>query len=98
VYALDKVVEGEEVQSDAIFEVTGTLNGSAHTFVEDTDYREFNDAAGSTDEPFDSIDWSIGGDTPDDGTDFEVSYTVERDITIETAEVAQLDSVTVTKV
>jgi len=97
VYALDKVVEGEEVQSDAIFEVTGTLNGSANTFVEDTDYREFNDAAGSTDEPFDSIDWSIGGDTPDDGTDFEVSYTVERDITIETAEVAQLDSVTVTE-
>lgn len=64
-YALD------ETPATGITEVTGTLSSAAHTFVETTDYLLIdNDSDGR----FDSIDWSPGGDDPDDTTDFYVDY------------------------
>lgn len=56
---------------DGITEVTGTLNGSAHTFTEGTDYEEWDSNGDGRPE---GIDWSIGGSTPDDDTTFTVVY------------------------
>ncbi|AGM11356.1 baseplate J-like protein [Halogranum tailed virus 1] len=99
VYQLDKGMESDDEDDEGITEVTGTLSGTPdHTFVEDTDYQEWNSVAGDTSEPHDSIDWSLAGDDPDDGTDFYVDYIVAEDITIATTEVAQLNNVTVTVV
>ena len=64
-YALD------ETPVTGITEVTGTLSSGAHTFVETTDYQLIdNDSDGR----YDTIDWSPGGDDPDDTTDFYVDY------------------------
>ena len=64
-YALDETPVTE------ITEVTGTLASGAHTFVETTDYLLIdNDSDGR----YDTIDWSPGGDDPDDTTDFYVDY------------------------
>jgi len=49
-----------EMLDDGISSVEGTLNGTSHTFVEDTDYQEWNSSAGDTSTPHDSIDWSVG--------------------------------------
>jgi len=55
--------------------VTGTLDGSAdHTFTKGTDYQLVDDDGDGED---DSIDWSVGGDSPDDGTAFFVDYRAE---------------------
>jgi uncharacterized phage protein gp47/JayE len=59
---------GNIMSDDGISEVTGTLNGNSHTFVEDTDYQEWNTSAGNTTTPHDAIDWSLGGDDPDVNT------------------------------
>jgi len=49
-----------------VTEVIGTLNGTEeHVIVKGTDYQEVTP---------DQIDWSIGGDNPDDGTQFFVTY------------------------
>lgn len=56
---------GEEMQNDGITNVEGTLNSSTHTFSEGSDYEEIDDFGGASD---DSIDWSLGGDTPDTNT------------------------------
>lgn len=58
--------------TDTVQDVTGTLNGSSgHSFVKGTDYDVIDDESDSEN---DSIDWSIGGDSPDDGTYFYVDY------------------------
>jgi len=98
VYQLNKTLESDNGSTEGIVEVTGTLSGSNNTFVEDTDYQEWNSVAGDTSEPQDSIDWSLAGDDPDDGTDFFVDYNVREDIDVDTTEVAQLNSVSVTVV
>jgi hypothetical protein len=67
----DKYLFDDALLTDGITQVDGTLNGSPNTFVEDTDYQEI-DVRG--DGVVNGIDWSIGGDTPDDGTDFTVTY------------------------
>jgi hypothetical protein len=91
VYGIDK-----QMQNDGITEVTGTLSGtSGHTFVEDTDYQESDTDGDGLD---DSIDWSLSGDTPDDGTDFFVDYLVEDDIAIGSREKAEPRNVDVTVV
>jgi len=65
-----------------ITEVTGTLSSSAHTFILDTDYQLID---ADSDGRFDSIDWGLGGDVPDDTTDFYVDYVrkLEGDILAE---------------
>ena len=68
---VDEYIIDDAMITDGITEVTGTLNGSAHTFVEGTDYEEIDVRA---DGVINGIDWSLGGDTPDDGTDFTVTY------------------------
>ncbi|MCK5223161.1 DUF4815 domain-containing protein [Candidatus Calescamantes bacterium] len=61
----------DETPVTNITEVTGTLSSAAHTFVETTDYLLIdNDSDGR----YDTIDWSPGGDDPDDTTDFYVDY------------------------
>lgn len=84
VYQLNKQLmddEGDHTYEEGITEVVGTLSGTAETtFTEDLDYREWNSSAGNSDPPHDSIDWSIGGDNPDDSTEFYVTYLVEEDI------------------
>lgn len=85
VYTLDKVMQSDdddESYEEGVVEVTGTLNGSEHTFVEDTDFEEYDSSAGDNTPPHDSINWGIGGDSPDDGTEFYVTYNVDDDIDI----------------
>lgn len=65
---------GGLMDADGIVEVTGTLNGSEHTFVEDTDYQELDDDG---DGSVDSIDWSLSGDTPDVTTGLTDTITYE---------------------
>lgn len=80
-----------EVNVGSIYRVTGTLNGTdGHTFVEGTDYNELDD---SGDGYPDAIDWSLAGDTPDDGTDFVIESTVQNDV-IEDYDVTQREKVT----
>jgi uncharacterized phage protein gp47/JayE len=92
VYALRK---GGSMDNDGITEVTGTLSGSSTTFVEDTDYQEWNTTAGDTSTPHDAIDWSLAGDDPDDTTDFFVDYTITEDIPIDEYEKASQTSITI---
>lgn len=54
-----------------ILTVTGTLDSGANTFISGTDYT-LTDA--DKDGRYDTIDWSAGGDVPDDGTAFLVTY------------------------
>jgi len=99
VYALDKALEPVDGPSDTgIEEITGVFRNTSTTFVENTDYREYNSVAGDTSEPQDSVDWSIFGDVPDPGTDFSVDYVVDEDIEIDSAEAAQINTVTVSLV
>lgn len=88
VYKLDK---GDQMENDGITNVDGTLSSSNHTFVEDTDYQEAV-TDGSDD---DSIDWSLAGDNPDDGTVFTVTYNLENDLTIANTEKAVSNTVSV---
>jgi uncharacterized phage protein gp47/JayE len=92
VYELDKQIEFSSSTSNTsgITDVTGVLNGSNNTFVEGTDYEEYNSVAGNTTDPHDSINWGLNGDTPDDGTVFTVDYIVQDDIITEETEVIQL--------
>lgn len=57
---------------EAVQSVTGTVGGSPHTFVVDTDYtvEDTNDDGG-----LDSIVWTSGGTKPDNATNFTVTYT-----------------------
>lgn len=56
---------------DGIVEVTGTSGGNSTTFVEGTDYEEWDSNGDGRPE---GIDWSIGGSQPDDDTTFTVTY------------------------
>lgn len=60
-YALD-------YQGDDITEVRGTLSSTPHTFIKNTDYQLLTSPS--------RIDWSLAGDNPDNGTEFEVDYDV----------------------
>lgn len=67
-----------DIDAGIINSVTGTLNGtSGHSFIRGTDF-EGVDSDG--DGYVDAIDWSIGGDTPDDGTEFSVDMSTETTI------------------
>lgn len=92
VYLLSK---GVQMENDGISEVDGTLNGSTTEFVEDSDYQEIDDDGDTSD---DSIDWSLSGDTPDDGTNFFVTYEVKEDIPVNSYEKPDANSVSVTVV
>jgi len=96
VYQLDKELEPVDSPADTgVVSLTGTLLGSTgHTFVEDTDFQEYNSASEDTTVPQDSVNWGIGGNIPDVGTTFSVTYYVEEDIDIQPDEVAQLNTVT----
>lgn len=100
VYELDKQIEFSNSTSDTsgITEVTGVLNGSSNSFIEGTDYQEYNSVASSTADPHDSINWGLNGDSPDDGTVFNVDYIVQDDILVSQTEVLQLQNVTVSVV
>jgi len=67
-----------EVNVGSIYEVTGTVGGTEDTeFTEGTDFNELdNDSDGYAD----SIDWSLAGTDPDDGTDFSVNATIQKHI------------------
>jgi len=95
VYALDK---GSDMENDGITEVTGTVSGNSETFVEDTDYQEWNSSSGNTSTPHDSIDWSLSGDEPDDGTDFFVDYHIADDLAIDDQEKSVTGNITVSEV
>ena len=50
--------------------VTGTLGGVPHTFIKNTDYTIMDS---DSDGFFDSVEW-LSGNTPDNATDFKISY------------------------
>lgn len=77
-----------------IRDVTGTLSGSDHTFVEATDFDEGTVDGSSVD----AIDWGLGGDNPDEDTDFNVTYEIAEDIPVDEYEKATPGSITVTEV
>jgi len=83
-YSLNK---GTEIETDGIVNVTGFVNGSSNTFVEGTDFEETGSGG---------IDWSVGGDSPDDGTNFKVTYRIEDDLTIEAREKSEPATINVT--
>lgn len=90
-YKLDK---GDSMAADGITEVTGTLSGSSHTFVEGTDYDE-----GTVDgSEVDAIDWGLAGDNPDEDTTFYVDYLIENDMPVASREKVAPGTVTVTVV
>jgi hypothetical protein len=60
-----------ELPVSSIGAVSGTVSGNPYTFVQGTDYV-LTDADG--DGFRDSVDWSLGGTDPDDGTNFAVTY------------------------
>ena len=96
-YTLNKDEEDDDLSGESITDVTGTLYTSdGHTFVEDTDFQEYNTASGDTSLPHDSINWITAGDKPDPESIFFVDYYIEDDIDVELTEVAQLNEVTVT--
>jgi uncharacterized phage protein gp47/JayE len=61
----------EAMITNGITEITGTLNGSSHTFTKGTDFEESDIRV---DGVINAVDWSIGGDSPDVDTDFTVTY------------------------
>lgn len=90
VYQLDK-----DVSDDGIVEVTGVSGGSSTTFIEDTDYQEWNSTTGSTATPHDSIDWSLAGSDPDGGTEFYVDYTAPNDVSVQPREKAEPGAISI---
>lgn len=78
VYTLESLATDPE--NGGIVEVTGVSGGSQTTFVNGTDYDE--SFAGNSEGHVSGIDWSVGGSSPDDGTDFLVDYVVLEDISI----------------
>jgi len=96
-YTLNKDEEDDDLSGESITSVTGTLyTFDSHSFIEDTDFEEYNTVAGDTSLPHDSINWITGGDIPDPESIFFVDYYVEDDIDVDETEVAQLNTVTVT--
>ena len=97
-YTYDSTQQVYDLRCDNIEEVKevrGTLNGDPHVFVEGTDY-ELVDT--TEDGNFDSIDWGIGGDEPDDGTDFFVDYISSGNVSFAGREKAIAGSIVVTVV
>jgi len=91
-----------EMLDDGIIEVTGTLKGSSHTFVEDTDYQEWNESSGDTSTPHDSIDWNIGISSNTKNISYssgQTEYDIDEDIVYDgiTQVVNQTTSTTLTK-
>lgn len=93
-HPLYKLNKGDSMTSDGITEVTGTLSGSAHTFVEDTDYQEGTVDGSSPD----AIDWGLAGDNPDEDTDFQVTYNISDDMPVDDYEKAESNTMTVNTV
>jgi hypothetical protein len=69
--------------------VTGTSGGAETTFVEGTDYAVQTDSESRPS----AIDFSIGGDSPDDGTEFYVTYEADGDVAVRRDEVIDPGSV-----
>lgn len=89
IYNLSK---GVQMINDGITEVDGEVSGNSTVFTEGTDYEEIDDDSDTSD---DSIDWGQGGATPDDGSDFFVTYRVDEDIPIDQYEKGDADNITV---
>jgi uncharacterized phage protein gp47/JayE len=89
IYSLSK---GVQMINDGITEVDGKVSGNDTVFTEGTDYEEIDNDSDTSD---DSIDWGQGGAKPDDGSDFFVTYEVNKDIPIDQYEKGDADSVTV---
>lgn len=90
-HPLYKLGKGDLMETDGIKTVTGTLTGSSNEFIEGTDYDE-----GVVDDSSDdAIDWGLAGDSPDEETEFNVTYTIEEDITVDEYEKATPGSVTI---
>lgn len=92
VYTLEKA---GYIGDQGITQVVGTLNGeSGYEFVEDTDWRQYDDDG---DGDVDSVNWdvdgdgTVDGDNPDEDTLFYVNYTVDDNVPIANTEVAQLN-------
>jgi hypothetical protein len=68
VYGIDKA------PVDRVETVTGTVRGSPYVFDKGVDYQVVDDDGDG--EP-DAIDWDVGGEQPDDNTEFEVTYVAE---------------------
>lgn len=100
VYNLDKNLEDDDgslSREMGIVSVDGVSGGTATTFTEDTDYREWNSTSGDTSYPgHDSIDWSLSGAVPDGGSTFYVDYVVPEDITIDPREKAAPGNINIT--
>lgn len=83
--------------TDAVTGVTGELyTVEGNTFVEGTDFVEYNSVTGSTDAPYDSIKFLTTGDIPDPESTFLIDYFTEDDLAVEDEEVAQLRNSSVT--
>jgi hypothetical protein len=65
------VYDVHEKDISSINSVSGTLNGSNHTFTEDYDFEIFTNALRSLPH---AIKWLDGGDTPDEDTEFTIDY------------------------
>jgi uncharacterized phage protein gp47/JayE len=89
VYLLTK---GLEMKTDGITEVSGEVSGNTTVFTKGTDYTDIDTYSDSSD---DSIDWSIGGASPDDNSDFTVTYKIRDDIPIDQYEKGDTNSVSV---
>jgi len=83
--------------TNAVTGVTGSLyTVEDHTFVEGTDFVEFDSVAESTDAPHDSIKFLPTGEIPDPESTVLIDYVVKDDISITVKEVAQLRNSSVT--
>lgn len=102
-YVLDK---GSFMEQDTgITEVVATVGGSSQTLTEGSDYEEYDSANSDYTSPgLNSInfdvdgDGTVDGDNPDNGTDFDVTYRIANDVTINDDEVAVSGNISVTVV
>lgn len=75
VYALDN----SRVLVEGYYEVT-IEDTSGDTYTQGTDFEVVDD---DSDGDLDSIDWSVGGSTPDDAEDFDVDYAYQTNTSFE---------------
>lgn len=69
VYSID-----EDMRDDGIIDV---VDAGGDTYTEGVDYEEADTNSDSSD---DGIDWGIGGDSPNDGEDFTVTYEIDNTV------------------
>lgn len=75
----DSTADSNDATSSGISDVTGVFNGTSDTtFTEGSDFDEGTVDGSSPD----AIDWSVGGDSPDEDEEFNVDYFMEDDVPI----------------